>query len=487
MAELAIITMVPPSQQQLDFNQIRQNTVGRVEPLVIDLLEIWVNIHNDASSLSMKDVPQYTQSLLQPFTLPLFEHHKSTQIFQKYDTWIKDFSSLAVAWRKGSIMFPLRLVTYEVSSHQDQELEFYLNRLRTGQLQGTIDELFDFLFIRLINISVPLKQIDILLMKSLLEADQGTFNYFKGLELIAQANLTNTSVRTVKRRMKLLNYSQIPIPVYFIDMSALGYETYLISHFNKIPEEISPWVLHSVDLTISQFSLMQLPLRNTNLYKKVQDRLEPIVFTQLSERVHSWNLSGLGEGRDTWKGPPTFIHTYPTRNTTTPSPHLKISLQPEFDQFRELTSPDIKLIEFITTKGTVSSVKKLSRLLHMTVPDITERMREYQEGHIIYRTIQFFNIGLDLSIYFFISAPKSIDINWANLFTTFAKVDVFYDISTNFDRYFGFLKLPAKFYKEFTMKIASIKEEFPEIKFYYTVEPPKNAQWNLSLTDTYSG
>jgi hypothetical protein len=100
---------------------------------------------------------------------------------------------------------------------------------------------------------------------------------------------------------------------------------------------------------------------------------------------------------------------------------------------------------------------------------------------------QFFNIGLDLSIYFFISAPKNININWADLFTSFAKVDVFYDNSTELDIYFGFLKLPVKFYKDFTQKIAAVKKEFSEIKFYYTVEPADITRWNLSLSQTYNG
>jgi hypothetical protein len=481
--------MVPSSLQQINFDYIRQNTVTRVEPLVLDLLEIWVKIHNDAPKLSLKDIPEYAQSLLQSYTLPLYDQYQKMDIFQKYDAWIEDFSALGISWKRGVIMFPLRLITYEISSHQDQWLEYYINRLQTGQFQGTKEELFDFLFTRLIIVSVPLKQVDILLLKSLLEADQGNFNYFKGLELISQANIANTSLRTVKRRMKLLKFSQVPIPVYLLDMGALGYETYIASHFNKIPEVLSPWVLHSVDLTISKFSLIQLPIRNTGLYKKLNDQLEPLIFCPLSERIHSWNLSDLDEGRDAWKVPPSFIHTYPTKNSPTPSPHLKISLQPQFDQFRELTSPDIKLIEFITTQGTVSSVKKLSRLLRMTVPDITEKMREYQSNHLLFRTIQFFNIGLDLSIFFFISAPKSVEIQWARLFTSFAKVDVFYDNSTTQDVYFGYLKLPCLpwFYKDFTQKIAAVKKEFPEMKFYYTVEPADITRWNLSLSETYKG
>ncbi|MHA2096259.1 MAG: hypothetical protein ACW98F_16690, partial [Candidatus Hodarchaeales archaeon] len=213
----ASIIMVPSSLQQINFDYIRQNTVTRVEPLVLDLLEIWVKIHNDAPKLSLKDIPEYAQSLLQSYTLPLYDQYQKMDIFQKYDAWIEDFSALGISWKRGVIMFPLRLITYEISSHQDQWLEYYINRLQTGQFQGTKEELFDFLFTRLIIVSVPLKQVDILLLKSLLEADQGNFNYFKGLELISQANIANTSLRTVKRRMKLLKFSQVPIPVYLLD------------------------------------------------------------------------------------------------------------------------------------------------------------------------------------------------------------------------------------------------------------------------------
>ncbi|MHA2289940.1 MAG: hypothetical protein ACXABG_14240, partial [Promethearchaeota archaeon] len=127
-----------------------------MEPFVLDFLEIWWTIHADAASLSMKDIPKYAHSLLQSFTLPLYNQYKNTKLFHKYDAWIKDFSALGISSRNGVIMFPLRLITYEVNSHQDQLLEYYINRLQTGQLQGTQEELFDFLFPRLIIASVPL-------------------------------------------------------------------------------------------------------------------------------------------------------------------------------------------------------------------------------------------------------------------------------------------------------------------------------------------
>ena len=87
MVDTPSIIMVPPNLQQIDFNQIRQNTVASVEPLVMDLLEIWVEIHNRATTLSMKDVPKYAQSLLQTYTLPLFDRNKESGIFQKYDAF----------------------------------------------------------------------------------------------------------------------------------------------------------------------------------------------------------------------------------------------------------------------------------------------------------------------------------------------------------------------------------------------------------------
>ncbi len=479
------ITMVPSPQLQSGLENIRQNKVEDVEPLVMDFLEIWVKIHNEAPELNIADVPEYAQELLKTHTLPLYEQYKELTLFQKYDAWINDFSALAVSWRGGIIMFPLRLITYEIVSHEDRILEYYLSRLQTGEVDGTLETFTNFLFPRLINVAIPLKDVDLVILKSFLDIDQANFDYFKGFSAESAAVLTEASKRTIFRRLKLLNFSQIPIPIYFLDMGALGYETFLVSHFKPLTQTLAPYIVHSVDLNISQFSLIQVPTRNPRIYKHLQDSLEPVFFTTLSERVHSWNLSGLGEGRNGWKVPPPFIHTYPTRNIEFPSPHLKFSLACEFDPFRKLTRPDIKLLEFITTQGTVSSVKKLSQTIKMTVPDLTKRMREYQEHRIIQRSVQLFNIGLNLSIYFFISSPKSIGISWQNLLTSFAKVDVFYGSTDDMNTYFGFLKLPSKFYKDFTRKIKMVKEEYPEVKFYYTVEPADIVRWNLALSKTY--
>jgi DNA-binding Lrp family transcriptional regulator len=164
-----------------------------------------------------------------------------------------------------------------------------------------------------------------------------------------------------------------------------------------------------------------------------------------------------------------------------------MNLNPEMDKFRSLTKPDFKLLEFITTKGTASSIKKLSQMVKMTTTDIASRINEYKEAHLIHRTTQFFNIGLDLNIYFYISSPKEYNINWIQNLSTFAKMDLYYNESEKTDTLFGFMKLPSKWYRDFGRKIAQMKDAFPELKFYYTIEPPKIARWNLLLSETYSG
>jgi DNA-binding Lrp family transcriptional regulator len=268
-------------------------------------------------------------------------------------------------------------------------------------------------------------------------------------------------------------------------MAKMGYESFLISHFEPIPKDLENFTLFSIDFNISQFSLLQVPIQNNKMYLILQDELKPTIFHQMTDRLHSWNLSGLGPGKNGWKLPPSFLHSDPLSKSIAPSPTLSLSLQPDFDKFRELTEADIKILEFITTRGTFSSKKHLSQTIKVSLPEVSRRLEEYRKQNLIAKVYQFFNLGLDLTIYFCLSSPSKLDISWVDHFLSFPKSDVFYSIDDELSLFFGHLKIPNMWYKDFTRKINRIKKEFKDIKFYYSVEPGNIAKWNLSLSKTY--
>jgi hypothetical protein len=448
-------------------------------------LEIWAKIHRDAPTLKLKDVQLYARSILKEFTLPFFEQFRKTKLVEKHHAFIDEYSSLSILWRRGVVLFPLKLITYEIIAHDQKLFEFYASRLRTGAIQGTTEDLFNLLFHRLINMAIPLTSTDLLILKSFLAIDSGNFDYFNMITADEQAKITQTSIRTVQRRLKFLYYSQIPILTYFLDMGALGYESILVSHFEPIPHKLAPYTVHSVDMTVSRISLIQIPTSKGILFDTIQSKLSPIFSLPLSERIHSWNLSGLAEGKEGWKLPPQFIFTDPKTIINAPSPQLKLSLLPDFDPFRALTKPDFKILDLILTKLHISSMGKLSREVKVTVADISRRMKEYYKARLLHRTIQFFNIGLDLSIYFYISAPADCGLNWPAMLSTFPKVDIYSDERTENHIYFGFLKLANEWSKPFANKVSKLKQQVDGLKFYYTLEPASIATWNILLQETY--
>ncbi|MFX1507714.1 MAG: hypothetical protein ACFFDC_16630, partial [Promethearchaeota archaeon] len=186
-----------------------------------------------------------------------------------------------------------------------------------------------------------------------------------------------------------------------------------------------------------------------------------------------------------WKISPSFVYSDPTQEVVTSSPAMDMPLKPGFDAFRRLTPADIKILEFITTTGAIKSRNDLSRAVKVSAPEISSRLNEYQEHHLIHKIHQFFNIGLDFTITFFITYPNSYTLNWIPQLLSFPKADFFYAGDEQMTMFFGHVKLPPKWMKEFVIRVRTLKKRIPDLKFYYTASPPDVGKWSITLSDTY--
>ncbi|MHA1227029.1 MAG: hypothetical protein ACTSPV_09840 [Candidatus Hodarchaeales archaeon] len=467
---------------------IRQNkTHSAEEDFALDFLRIWERIHQDSPDISVSDIKDYSKNILETITLPFYNKYKKSGLVKLYEAWLQDYYAIVINWfDKGTIMFPLRLITYEVSSHQDKLFELFLEQILNGSLSLSIKNLFTYLFPRLINVKVPLSETDLLILKSL-QFLQNTCvpDPVKIPKIKDYSDHLNLSVRTIQRRLQILQFFQIYVPIHFIDMAKLNYETFLVSHFDPIPKEIEKYILISIDLTLSNFTILQIPMADKRAFTQVQKELEPNLFLQMTDRIHSWNLSHLEGGKNGWTIPPSFVISDPEVSIVTPTPDLHFDLCPKFAKFRELTPADIKLIDFIARVGAISNLKKLSRTIGLSQGILSERLGEYRDYKLLRKMYQFFNVGLDLNFYFYISAPKDHPIPWINHFLNFPKCDVFTVNEDDKLFLFGFLKIPTTWIKDLTRKINAIKRTYPVVKFLYTIEPPTIANWNLSLAKTY--
>ncbi|MHA1972552.1 MAG: hypothetical protein ACTSW1_06155 [Candidatus Hodarchaeales archaeon] len=467
---------------------IRQNRKHTLEDdFVLDFLGIWEKIHHDSLEISVADIKDYSKTILKDITIPFYNKYKETNLVKSYEAWLQDYSAIVINWfDRGTIMFPLRLITYEVSSHQDKIYEQFIEQILNGSLSLSIENLFSYLFPRLINVRVPLSETDLLILKSL-QFLQNTFvpDPVKIPKVKDYSDYLDLSIRTIQRRLQILQFFQIYVPIHFINMAKLNYETFLVSHFDSIPKEIAKYTLMSIDLTLSNFTILQIPMSDRRAFLQLQDEMKPSLFLQMTDRIHSWNLSHFEAGKNGWTIPPSFVMSDPEVSIITPTPDLHFDLCPKFTKFRELTPADIKLIDFIARVGAISNLKKLSRTIGLSQGVLSERLKEYREHHLLRKMYQFFNVGLDINLYFYISTPKDIPIPWVNHFLNFPKVDVFTVNEDDKLFLFGFLKLPNTWIKDLTRKISAIKKTYPEIKFLYTIEPPNVANWNLSLSRTY--
>ncbi len=466
-------------------DNFRQKAEYDIEEFVLDFLNIWGEVHKKAPEYSIDQALDLAKELFNSHTLPFFEKYKDTEYVELYEGWVKSFSSLMLKLgKRGSINFPLQLINYEISYHKRNLFEDYLRGLLTKEIEGNIESLFDLLVPILVNFTIPLDSIDILILKAyqLLGKDASAF-YLQPTHQDFATNL-NVSRRTIIRRMNVIRFLQMVQATHFLDMGALGYETSLLIHSNSFPENYKKYLLLSTDLTIGQFSIVQTPYKESRELTNLQKQLDLLVSSPMSVRFSSWNLNGISPGDEIWTKPPMFFHGDISTKIITPSPGLKFQLDPSFDTFRTLTQADIKILDFLITKGTFRSNKQLSQAIKVSSGEISQRLQEYEKENLVIKLHQFFNIGLDLSLFFFISTDNS-DLPLVQHLLTLPKVDVFIQNRSKPNYYFGYFKLPNKWIKPFARKVDLIKRDH-DVKFYYKIYSPVDTfKWSISLKETY--
>ncbi|NHJ02682.1 MAG: hypothetical protein EAX86_11130 [Candidatus Heimdallarchaeota archaeon] len=479
---------MPPKSQTLTGVEIlrQKSSVYHIEEIVLDFLNIWDYIHHEAKNYDLADALNFSKTILDSHIYPFFETHKNKGYLTLNKAWLKSYSSIAINFQKrGNILFPLNLITYEICYHQRNLITYFINRILTKEIQPTCEDLFEFLFPILTNFSVPLDTVDIAILKSYQGSlmDTSAIKQFKLIQSTAADDI-GISLRTLQRRMNVIQLMQLVQSDFTLDMGRLGYETFLLIHQNPFPKEFMKYLLLSIDLTMATFSIVQLPYHETNVFISLQDQMKNTVFQPMLNRTQSWNLTNLSPGEDQWQIAPSFLHATPTVEIITPSPDISQSLEPTFNPFRPLTPADIKILDFLTIEGSFRNLKDLSKTINVSVPQISTRLDEYDKSSLLLKTHQFFNIGLDLSVFLFVSTETK-DIHWPQHFLSFPKCDIFLQDRESPYYYFGYLKMPNKWIKPFARKVDKVKKEY-SVKFYYKIFTPVDYfRFALSLNDTY--
>lgn len=478
---------MPPQEFLLsNFEDFRQKaTKYQIEPFVIDFLHIWLSIHENVKKHSLDTMLEFSNEILNSLVLPFYERFKGEGNMERYERWLESHASVVLKWaNRGSFFFPLSLITYEVCYHQKGLLDSFIRQILANEVRGSKEALFEYLLPVLTNFIIPLDEVDLALLKAAQILEQSGADLYKSPSRHDYASHTTVSTRTVFRRLTTLNLLQVMIPNFFLDMGKLGYETNLFVHSNPFPKKFEKNLLFSADLIVSTFSIVQMPYNHTKEIVELQDQLDLLTSYNMTQRVSSWNLSGLSIGEDPWKKSPPLLYGEPAISIITPQPRMDLSLRPTFDPFRKLSPADIKILEFVTTTGNFKNITKLSKSINISSGVVSERLNEYSNNNLLIKMNQFFNVGLDLSVFFFVSSETD-EIPWLQHFSTFPKVDVFHSQSEKPYTYFGYLKMPNKWIKPFARKVDLIKRDFG-VKFYYKIaSSTDHVKWGILLSKTY--
>ena len=360
--------MIPQTHIPELLDSIRQKSKHRTENFVLDFLDIWFEIHNRTEKKNIEEAFTVCQSLLESHILPFYEKYKNTGNLFHYQGWIDSFASIHLKWgERGGFLFPLILVTYEITYREKSLLFDLLTQLKTGILQGKMEHLFDIVFPVLTNFNLPLDEIDIGILKGYQSLQPLKSILFKNPENKSFAEILDVSTRTIIRRLKVLNLLQIVQTNYFVDMGKLGYETILYVHENPFPKNFRDYLLLSGNLDLGTFSIVQIPSTQIAIQSSLQEKLSLLISHPLTERTSSWNLNSLTKGNEMWKRPPSFFFANPKLEVRNPSPDMEMSLEPTFDSFRPLTRADFKILDFLVREGSFKNLNQLSKAVNVNV------------------------------------------------------------------------------------------------------------------------
>ena len=127
-----------PQQNSLILDSFRQKPEEyEIEEFVLDFLNIWMYIHEKAKKFSLEDTLELSKQLLESHTIPFYNKFEASNSLELNENWLKSYASILLKWKKrGSYLFPLKLVTYEICYHSKNLFEFFLQKLVTKEIRG---------------------------------------------------------------------------------------------------------------------------------------------------------------------------------------------------------------------------------------------------------------------------------------------------------------------------------------------------------------
>ncbi|MHA1978574.1 MAG: hypothetical protein ACW98F_11040 [Candidatus Hodarchaeales archaeon] len=474
-----------------------------IDPLVADFCEVWTRIHEHIGTLRVRKISKTTEIaklFKEEVTLPFYHKYRSSPLVEYSPAWMKTLGAFSFHWKGGRILFPLRLITYELAYYQVSVLGTFLDGLRTGTIPGTSESLFAWLFPKLVSMALPLSLSDLVLLRGFQQVYQHSQTALRRIPTREYVtHIRDLAPETLRNKIEHFRYFQMAIPMKFLDMGRLGYETYLISHFLPLPLRFHPYCLTSVNFGSLCLSLLQLPVHSSRWFLALKDFLfqnssqnssnnsSPHFCLSMKQRVYNWNLASLRSGLNQWQLPLVFFHNDPQITLPDFPPTMAVSLDPTFDPFRLLTPADLKLLTFLTTVGEIYHINDLSAQVALHRNTVDRLLHEYQKEKLLSRVVHFFNLGLELSVHLYINVPHSCAyISFLAQAQTLPWIDIYKSDTDTATVYFGRLNIPQTWTVAFVSRMNLLREVFPSIKLLYSFDPHQYAKWNLSLLETYN-
>ena len=152
------------------------------------------------------------------------------------------------------------------------------------------------------------------------------------------------------------------------------------------------------------------------------------------------------------------------------------------DLCRLLTGADIKLLNFLSTMGEVDRISILAKQLNLHRNTIRRLFTEYQNHQLLTKVLQFYNLGVDLRVNFYLFAPYSpSDFPFLAQIQHLPRIDIFTSEKNSSSLYFGRVDIPHSWTYDFLARLRFLRDYFPDLLLLYSFDHPSLSRWNLSL------
>lgn len=436
-----------------------------------------------------------TCALLYPkYTKPFIDKWKD-QIFiiNISDEYIKNYHSFELTVRSGLFfLIPHILLVFETLRPKGQMYQ-HIDKIKT------LKEFLFYLQRSCRDMNLKLNKSDVLILKKL------TSNEFIGLSTRVptfeeMAEFCGIHRNTFANRINKLLDTYILAIIYKVDPSIIGYETIVtINEYEETLDDFYDYHLATNPINYGfcfkkkpikyRLFLCQIPMNKPEIYYKIRNRPNTLLFQPLSNEYIGWNLNSLTPDiKNRWEMLPPIlsVHSW-DEGIKAKSNGITLDLLPDPQNTINLTPIDSKMLDMYAIHNMIEDIE-VAKKLNVTEKYVRESRLRLLNAKLIKLFVYASSIGATFKPWITvigqnIKSHVSIMENIVEHLKFFPFARLFYDLVGSRKIITGYLFMPEFWVNDFLYKWSELSNY--GLKTDLNLSYSRQIKWSINMTNTY--